>query len=241
MWIYGKNTIFNRILTGKKIQKILISDKSNQELQKFLQKNQIKFPKNIIEICDKKRIDREFKEDISHQSIIAKIEPINLLNENEFLGKNFDNNLKPNILILDQITDIGNIGAIIRSAFAFNFEYIFVDKRHFPTKSAAIFKSSTGYIDNIKLYSYNNLNNLLDNLKKINYWCIGLDGSAKEDILEVKKLENIALILGAEGSGIRPLVKKNCDLLVKIKMSPKAESLNVSNAAAIIMNQIYNV
>tara|TARA_Y100000389_G_scaffold115529_1_gene112618 strand:- start:7209 stop:7937 length:729 start_codon:yes stop_codon:yes gene_type:complete len=240
MLIYGKNTVFNRILTGKKIKKILVTKKINQELQKFIQQHNIKFPKNIIEICDKKKIDREFKEEVSHQSILAIIEPINLLSENVFLDKNFDSNSKPNILILDQITDPQNIGAIIRSAFAFNFEYIFVDKRHFPIKSAAIFKSSTGYIDNVKLYSYSNLNSLLDSLKKIDYWCVGLDGSAKQDILEVKRLENIALILGAEGSGIRSLVKKNCDLLVKIKMSPKAESLNVSNAAALIMHQIFS-
>lgn len=239
MLIYGKNVIFNRILTGKKIYKILLTSKNHQELEKFLQKNQLKFPKKLLEICDKKRIDHEFSENISHQSIIAKIDGIDLINEKEFLGKNFDK--KPNILILDQITDPQNIGAIIRSAFAFDFHHIFVDKRHFPTKSAAIFKSSTGYIDNIKLYSYSNLNNLLENLKKIDYWCFGLDGSAKSDISNIKNLGNIALILGAEGSGIRPLVKKNCDLLLKIKIHPKAESLNVSNAAAIIMNQIYSL
>ena len=237
MLIYGKNVIFNRILSGKKIYKILATQKSYLELEKFLQKNQLKFSKKLVEICDKKKIDKEFKSDVSHQSIIAKIYPINLLNENEFLAKKFDQ--KPNILILDQITDPQNIGAIIRSAFAFNFEYIFVDKRHFPVNSSVIFKSSTGYIDNIKLYSYSNLNNLLGNLKKNDYWCIGLDGSASKDILGINDLENIALILGLEGEGIRNLVKKNCDLLVKIKMNPKAESLNVSNAAAIIMNQIF--
>ncbi|MFT4718653.1 MAG: 23S rRNA (guanosine2251-2'-O)-methyltransferase [Rickettsiales bacterium] len=238
MWIYGKNVIFNCILNGRKVHKILLTQKNHLELEGFLQKNKIKFSKNLIEICDKKRIDKEFTEDVSHQSIIAKIDQISLLNENEFLVKNF--NQKPHILILDQITDPQNIGAIIRSAFAFNFEYVFVDKRHFPVKSHAIFKSSTGYIDNIKLHSYGNLNNLLENLKKIDYWCVGLDGSASKDISEVKNLENIALILGSEGSGIRSLVKKNCDLLVKIQMSPKAESLNVSNAAAIIMNQIFS-
>ena len=236
MWIYGKNVIFNRILIGKKIQKILITAKIHQELEKFLQKNQIKFPKHLVEICDKRKIDSQFLENVSHQSIIAKIEPINLISENEFLTKNFDKKL--NILILDQITDPGNIGAIIRSAFAFDFHYIFVDKRHFPIKSPVIFKSSTGYIDNIKLYSYSNLNNLLDSLKKNNYWCVGLDSCASKDIMEIKNLENIALILGSEGSGIRNLVKKNCDLLVKIKMNAIAESLNVSNAAAIIMHQI---
>jgi len=167
MWIYGKNVIFNCILNGRKIHKILLTQKNYLELEEFLQKNKIKFLKNLIEICDKKRIDKEFTEDVSHQSIIAKIDQISLLNENEFLVKKF--NHKPHILILDQITDPQNIGAIIRSAFAFNFEYVFVDKRHFPVKSHAIFKSSTGYIDNIKLHSYGNLNNLLENLKKIDY------------------------------------------------------------------------
>lgn len=240
MWIYGKNTVFNRIKTGKKINKILITNKINQELQKFLQQHNIKFSKKIIEICDKNKIDRQFDEKISHQSIIANIEPINLINENEFLGKDFSKDSKPNILILDQITDPQNIGAIIRSAFAFNFEYIFVSKRNFPVKSAAIFKSSTGYIDNVKLYSYNNINNLLHNLKKIDYWCIGLDGSAKKDISEIKELKNIALILGSEGLGIKNLAKQNCDLLVKIKMNINVESLNVSNCAAIIMHQIFS-
>jgi len=67
MLIYGKNVIFNRILTGKKIHKILLTSKNNQELEQFLQKNQLKFSKKLLEICDKKQIDREFSENISQK------------------------------------------------------------------------------------------------------------------------------------------------------------------------------
>lgn len=236
MWIYGKNVIFNRILTQKKIHQILLTKNSHDELKKFLEFHKLKLSNNIIQICEKKKIEYIIGQDVSHQSIIANIDPINLISENNFLSKNFEK--KPNILIFDQINDPQNIGAIIRSAIAFNIEHIFVNKRSFPINSATIFKTSAGYIDNIKLYSYQNLNNLLSDLKNIDYWCIGLDGNAQNDISIIDNYENIAIILGSEGLGIRSLVKKNCDLLVKINMNPKVESLNVSNAAAIILHKI---
>ncbi len=155
------------------------------------------------------------------------------------LHKINDKNNLPNILILDQITDPQNVGAIMRSALAFDFKKIIITEFNSAKESSAMIKASAGCIDYVDIYSGANLNNLLEELKKIGYWCIGLAGEANISCKKINDYENIALVVGSEGNGIRQLVKKNCDLLVKIPTNSDVESLNVSVATAIVLNQIY--
>src|SRR5690606_34913616 len=128
---------------------------------------------------------------------------------------------------------------IIRSAAAFGVNDIIIPKHNSPKDSAIISKSSSGMSELVNLIISGNINNLLINLKKIGYWCVALDGSAKINISQAKDYENIALVVGSEGAGVRQLVKKNCDLLVKIPMKSEVESLNASNAAAIALYELF--
>ena len=139
------------------------------------------------------------------------------------------------ILILDNITDPNNVGAIMRSAVAFGFDTIITSNNNSPPENGTIAKVSSGAIEYIDCIQVTNINSTIDCLKNKQFWIIGLDCKANADIThDLIRSPKIAIILGSEGQGLRPLVKKNCDLLLKIPMKqPDISSINVSAAAAV--------
>lgn len=178
-----------------------------------------------------------------HQAIALNCSAIPLKSQNDLLQeieKALEQQVKfPPLLILDQLQDPHNIGAIIRSACAFGVKKIILPEHNSARESAVINKSSSGMIENVDLYLVGNLNMVLLKLKELGYWCIGLAGEGKETIDKIKEYKNIALIVGSEGNGIRDLVKKNCDLLVKIEIDSDVESLNASVAAAMALREVF--
>ena len=146
---------------------------------------------------------------------------------------------KTRILILDQLTDPQNVGSIIRSAFAFNFDAVCLLKNNSPIETPSLIKASAGEIDNIQILEIGNLVQEINILKKQNFFIYGLDGEGKIKIQEIDKTDNrIALIIGAEGKGLRNLTKQNVDGLVKIDINPECNSLNAANAASVAMYEI---
>ena len=143
------------------------------------------------------------------------------------------------MLILDQILDPHNLGAIIRTAVAFGVENIIITSYNSVKDTPVVAKTSVGLNEIVNLIEVVNLNNAIKDLKKIGYFIIGLDGEAKIEINKITDNKNLALVLGNEGRGIRDLVKKNCDELVKIPMSNAVESLNVSVASAIAIYELW--
>lgn len=245
IWLYGKHPVFLALSKKRReIFEILVTKNSLSELENFLQKNNLHNLKQRIKIVEAKSIEQFVGLNQTHQGIAINCSPIpfksqnNLFDEIEKL-RNEEKKL-PTILILDQLTDPHNIGAIIRSACAFGVSKIIFQDHNFPKETSTISKSSSGMIENVDLYLVVNLSNLMQKLKEVDYWCIGLAGEAKEEISKAKEFTNVALVIGSEGEGIRELVKKNCDLLVKIPMSDKVESLNASVAAAISLWELYN-
>lgn len=208
----------------------------------FLQNNFLQKLQNKIKIVDINYFNNLFGNNAVHQSIAVLVSPLVILNQLDLLTSLHqidEKKMLPNILILDQITDPQNVGAIIRSAIAFGFRKIIITEFNSARESSVMIKASAGCIDYAEIFSVTNLNNLLIELKKIGYWCIGLAGEANISCKKINDYENIVLIAGSEGNGIRQLVKKNCDLLVKIPTDNAVESLNVSVAIGIVLNQIY--
>lgn len=239
--VYGKHPVFAAIANKKrKIYEILVSKNSEADLKNFINENQINCASHLIKIVDNDHINSLLNTGATHQGFVLKTSPISLISYNQFLDNIADilpQNLPP-LLILDNLTDPHNIGAIIRSSAAFGVLNIVVVERNCPVNSPVIAKSACGMLEIVNLIAAQNLNNFLSDLKKLGYWRIGLDGDAKSDISEAKNYQPIALVLGSEGEGIRRLVKENCDLLVKINTNSQVESLNASNAAAIAMYEI---
>lgn len=142
------------------------------------------------------------------------------------------------IVILDQVTDPHNIGAILRSAAAFDAAGVIVMKHNAPDETGVLAKSASGALETMPYVRVPNLVNAMEYLKKKGYWCAGMDGQATQTLAEAKLSAKTVLVMGAEGAGLRRLTAEHCDLLVKLPISDRMESLNVSNAAAIALYEL---
>jgi len=241
IWIYGKHSVFNIIKKRRrKIHQILLTKNSLKDFNLFINNNNIKHVVNSqIKIVDSNYIEKVVGKNTVNQSMVICCDSIPLKSQNDLISHLEKIENKPrNILIMDQINDPHNVGAIIRSAAAFGIKNIVMSEYNFSKETSIIHKSSAGTIEDVNIYSVININNLIEKLKKINYVVIGLDGSSEKLVREFRGENNIAIIVGSEGSGIRALVKKNCSFLVKIPMENQIESLNASVAAAIALYEI---
>ncbi|MCC8417093.1 MAG: 23S rRNA (guanosine(2251)-2'-O)-methyltransferase RlmB [Rickettsia endosymbiont of Bryobia graminum] len=222
-YIYGKHTVFAALNNPKRnIKNILCTEETFNANKKLINN----FPYEITKIDS---LNRLFGLNQNHQGIAAVVRTI------------FENNIEnidlsnPNckIAILDQITDPQNIGAIIRSATSFNITAIILPTDNTPDENATIAKTASGTLELVQIVKVVNLRASIEYLKKQNFWIVGLDGHGTEYINSKVLSGKVAIVLGSEDKGIKRLVKENCDHLVKIPISDKVESLNVSNAAAI--------
>ncbi len=144
------------------------------------------------------------------------------------------------VVILDQVVDPHNIGAILRTATAFGIKAVIIPQNNSASENGLIAKVSCGGLEKVPLIAVPNIVRSIEILKKNGYWIYGLTGNTKKSIYQINFSSKTAFVLGAEGSGIRRLVAQNCDEIVKIPMTPNMESLNVSNAGAIAMSIYFN-
>ena len=146
------------------------------------------------------------------------------------------------ILMLDSLNDSQNVGSILRTAYLFGVQTVIYNKDNSFNLSSFMIKSASGSYEKIKMIQVTNLNKTINYLKKNGFWIIGLDSNSNKTIKTVANDIKKVLILGSEDKGIRKLIKKNCDYIVKIETvinkDDIVDSLNVSNACAIILNQL---
>jgi 23S rRNA (guanosine2251-2'-O)-methyltransferase len=139
------------------------------------------------------------------------------------------------LVMLDQVTDPHNVGAILRSCAAFGVRGLLIQDRSSPALSGLIAKTASGGIEHVAIVPVTNLSRTLEVCAKAGYWCIGLAGDTDKTLTGTDLPEKSVFVLGAEGAGLRRMVREHCDLVVRIPMSPVMESLNVSNAAAVTL------
>ncbi|MFL6799887.1 MAG: 23S rRNA (guanosine(2251)-2'-O)-methyltransferase RlmB [Xanthobacteraceae bacterium] len=139
------------------------------------------------------------------------------------------------VLVLDQITDPHNVGAILRTAAAFDVAAIVTTARHSPQATGALAKAASGALEYVPLISVQNLARALETLRTGGFLLVGLDSSGDGDLSDVALRAPLALVLGAEGKGLRQLTRSTCDRLVRLDLPGRIKSLNVSNAAALAL------
>ncbi|MCI0467870.1 MAG: 23S rRNA (guanosine(2251)-2'-O)-methyltransferase RlmB [Beijerinckiaceae bacterium] len=139
------------------------------------------------------------------------------------------------VLVLDQITDPHNVGAILRTAAAFSVDAIVVTRRHAPEMAGVVAKAASGGLEHVAVIGVTNLARALDRLGESGYLRIGLDSEADLSLRLAPLRYPIALVLGGEGKGLRRLSREKCDLLVRLDLPGRVKSLNVSNACAVAL------
>ena len=195
---------------------------------------EMNLPQNLpIRPADRHLLDSMVGQGAVHQGVVAKCDPLPPVDLKEFI-KTVENKDRCLIVILDQVTDPHNIGAIMRSAVAFHAAAVIMPEAGAPNETGVLAKSASGATELIPLIRVSNLARAMEMLKKAEFWCVGLDGYAKDYISDHKLPQKCVMILGAE-DGMRRLTMENCDMVVKLPMNPEIESLNVSNAAAVAM------
>ena len=238
--IAGKHAVTEALKNPhRKVSKVFLTEDSKKTLYKNNQDfNLLKSIKLYYK--NKKELDRLCSKDqISHQGLIAEIEHSNDINLKDYLksieGKN-------NILLvaLENVTDPRNIGSIIRSATSFNIDGLIIKKKSFPSESKLLYKSASGSMEHMKIFEVSNINTTLKYLKTKNFWVCAFDKDGKKDFTRHNWDGNNVLLFGSEGYGLNFQTKKNSDFLLKISISEKIESLNISNSAAVIFHYISN-
>ena len=176
-------------------------------------------------------------EDAVHQGLVVKTDPLPAIDLHTHL-ESCDTPVQT-VLLLDQVVDPHNIGAILRSCAVFGVTALVVMKQKSPHITPALAKVASGALEHIPLCEVTNLTVTLHDLKQRGFWCVGLSERGETSLSQFQFAPKTAIVLGSEGMGIRRLVADNCDVLLNIPSAPNFCTLNVSNAAAIVLHHVF--
>ena len=235
-FLEGRNAVMEALRSERGIEKIFVS---NGETDHTL-KNIIAMARNQkipVLFCDRRKLDG-MSVTKSHQGIIAVASAVSYVSVEDILSVAEKRGEKPFIIICDGITDVHNLGAILRSAEASGAHGVIIPKRRSAGVNAVVGKTSAGASNYIPVCKVPNLNDAVKKLKDAGVWIYGTDMDGDRSIYEASFQDAVALVIGSEGDGMSQLIKKQCDYVVQIPMRGKINSLNASAAASIIMYEV---
>ncbi len=185
------------------------------------------------EVVDRRMIERYLPPETTHQGIALQVEPLADATLDDVAGIEV---AEARLLVLDKISDPRNVGAILRAAAAFAVAAVVVPRRGAPAEGGVLAKAASGALESVPLVRVANLARALDEIAEAGFWRLGLAAHAREGIEQARRPGRLALVMGAEGSGLRRLTIERCDALARIEMAPAMASLNVSQATAIALH-----
>jgi 23S rRNA (guanosine2251-2'-O)-methyltransferase len=193
----------------------------------------MQFPKEVpVTLADIADLARLVPSDAPHQGVVIEAEAL----DEPWLGDVLTQAPERAVLlVLDQVTDPHNVGAILRSAAAFRAIGIVTQDRHSPPESGVVAKAASGALERVPWARVVNLARALEEIAEAGFWRIGLAGDADMELKDALGPPRVALVLGAEGPGLRPNTREHCDALARLPITQAVESLNVSNAAAVAL------
>ena len=234
--LLGRNAVREAIKSGRSINRILISEGShggsiseiiNLAKERHLVLQSISTDK-LDMLCGGQR----------HQGIAAYAAPVDYVELDDILNLAKDRGEDPFLILLDELEDPHNLGAILRTADAVGAHGILIPKHRSCPLSSVVAKTSAGAVEYVPVARIGNVSQTLENLKKQGLWVAGADMDGTENYYEANLTGPIVLVIGSEGHGVSRLTKEACDFIVKIPMRGKVNSLNASNAAAILAYEI---
>ena len=185
-----------------------------------------------VQIVEGARLDQQLGRDTVHQGLLLEARPLPALDVADVASEG------GTLLVLDQITDPHNVGAILRTAAAFAVRGLIMTERHSPALDGVLAKSASGALEHVPIASVVNLARALDEIGEFGYRRIGLDSDGEADLAGLASAQPTALVLGAEGSGLRRLTRERCDVIARLSLPGAIRSLNVSNACAVALTML---
>ncbi|WP_424811869.1 23S rRNA (guanosine(2251)-2'-O)-methyltransferase RlmB [Roseococcus sp. YIM B11640] len=231
LWLYGHHAVSAALANpARRLRRLLVTRTAEQELAERFSP-----PWRITpELVERQRLDSLLPADAIHQGAALLVEPLSP----PPLEKVLDHGNGP-VLVLDQVTDPRNVGAILRSAAAFGAAALVVQDRHAPQETGALARAASGALEVVPILREVNLARALEALKKAGLWVVGLEAEGPVTLAQSGLSgRRVALVLGAEGEGLRRLTRETCDELVRLPIKPAMESLNVSAAAAVALYEL---
>ncbi|MCK5387883.1 MAG: 23S rRNA (guanosine(2251)-2'-O)-methyltransferase RlmB [Candidatus Izimaplasma sp.] len=228
--ITGKNTILEALKVNHKIFELYIQKGTNHDILSLAENKNI-----MIKEMDKFNLNKILPP--NNQGIGALVEEYKYQTLDKAMKKDKSNKV---FIMLDSIEDPHNLGAILRSADAFNVDAIIIPKNRSVKLNSTVAKVSTGAIEHVDVIEITNLNQTIKTLKNNGFWVVGTDASTDKTMHDIDVDTNLCVVIGNEGKGISRLVKENCDYVVKVPMSGHVNSLNASVSAALVIYEIYH-
>lgn len=231
-WIYGLHAVQAALANPRrKLHRLLLTARAAESLGGSLAAGRVR-----AEPAEAEAISRLLPPGAVHQGAALSCDPLPARDLDEILAA------KPGtrrvVLVLDQLSDPHNVGAILRTAAAFGASAVIVQDRHAPPQSGTLAKAASGALEIVPYVEVVNIARALDRLAEAGFWRIALAGDGGQPLADATSGGDIALVLGSEGDGIRRLVREHCDAAAFIPIDKAMESLNVSNAAAIALYEI---
>jgi 23S rRNA (guanosine2251-2'-O)-methyltransferase len=230
LWLYGLHAVRAALANPRrKVKRAVLTARAKEEVGAKL------LGRVRHEVADGDAVARLLPAGAVHQGVALQCEPL--------AKRGLEDALPPSerrriVLVLDQISDPYNVGAILRSAAAFGVSAVVAQDRHAPPESGALAKSASGALDIVPAVTVVNIARALEQLGELGFWRIALAGDGEAPLKDAAGTGDVALVLGSEGSGIRRLVRERCDTAAFLPIEAAMESLNVSNAAAIALYEL---
>ncbi|MCI5996842.1 MAG: 23S rRNA (guanosine(2251)-2'-O)-methyltransferase RlmB [Peptoniphilaceae bacterium] len=232
-YIFGRNAVLEALESERKVEKIyLLKGDLKGSVNKIIGKAKSKGI--LISEIDKYKLN-DMADGVVHQGVCALVSNFDYSTLEDIIQSAREKKEDLFLVILDEIEDPHNFGAIIRSCEGAGVHGIIVSKRNQAPVTSVVEKSSAGAVNHMKIAKVSNISDTILKLQKENVWIYGACGEAKQNYTDMDFKGNIAIVIGNEGKGIGQLVKKRCDFLTKLPMMGKISSLNASNACAILV------
>lgn len=237
VWFYGHHAVAAALTNPRRTVLSLTATRSALDALPEAARAALGRRRLSAEPVDAETINRLFPDSSVHQGIAARVEPLPA-GSLEDVPAILNLEAPAIVVALDQVTDPHNVGAIMRSAAAFGAAALLTTDRHAPGESAVLAKAASGALETLPWVRVVNLARALDDLTDHGFWRVGLDGGAKQCLHEIDPGRRVALVLGAEGEGLRHGTQAHCDLMARLPIASAVESLNVSNAAAVALYEL---
>lgn len=237
-WIGGKHSLLEAMRAGRTINKIWVAEGAQKHLTQPIIAEAKKHGV-IVQFVDKRKLD-QMAPGLQHQGVVAQVAPYAYVEIEDLLQKAEERGEPPFLLILDEIEDPHNLGSILRTAECTGVHGVIIPKRRSASITATVSKTSAGAVEYVPVARVTNLAQTMELLKESGVWIVGTDVDAQQEMYAAGQVLTgaVAIVIGNENKGIGRLVREKCDVLLKLPMAGRLNSLNASVAAGVMMYEV---